>query len=116
MINTEKTHPRFDFDIGFGICDIVDNNSGTCSFVIYFAECFVAFLAGCVPEGNFDLIAIDVNIFWHELNSECRLANFVEEVADEPGGDVGLSDSWSSNHNNFVCIMIILHGYYSLYN
>lgn len=75
------------------LCHIIYDDNPEGSFIVDFAQGFVAFLTGGIPESYFDFGTLDGENFVEELDTDGCFEGLDEFPLDEAEGDVGLSGS-----------------------
>ena len=88
---------------------IIDYQNSASSFIVNFAEGFIAFLTGCVPESDFNVLVANLDNFGEKLDSYCSLLRLIELIFDVASGNIGLAGSCGSDDDDFEHLVVILH-------
>ena len=96
----------------------VESYDGThCAPIVRIGNGSESLLPGGIPDLIFDALAVDVGSFGREFYSDGRFGVHGEGVVDESGEEVGLADSWVSDHDYFEeLVEFLLLGHFSNLN
>ncbi len=92
---------------------------GGITFIISVYDGSKSFLAGSVPDLQFDDFVIDFHDFELEINSDGGYESVKESVVSEANHKTGLSDGTVSGHDTFELIVVLffdsgLHIYFDI--
>ena len=68
-ISFQFSKPVFNFGEGFPVCDVVNNDNALAPTIVAGGQGPEPLLASCIPDGQLDFVAIDLDRFNFEVDA-----------------------------------------------
>ena len=86
---------------------IIHHYYAVSAFVVSWSNCSESFLAGCIPDLEFDIFLIVLDRLESEVNSDRGQVVFWEFIVGELSQDGSLAHSWTPNQDQFNKVVVL---------